>query len=644
MRQLLLILIGATMSCTFINNNPLDESGSSYDPPRIAIDEQSVHNGDTVYIDTVNLILLGNRPQSLFRIRIGDLAWSDWSIKGTYNSCALSGGRNVIKLDTKYRGGRIEFLDSIVIFVQINKSALDSPIVKDTIKDTVSIPTKTKTYRVLFLGNGNDSGVVPSDTGRYASGTRYLVQGQVYKRDCEFLGWSVIISDSLKILKIGDEFTIDSSNVLLTAQWRAKSIYSITYNGNNWNSGDIPQKTSHRAGTPVEVLSKGTLSKTGNAFLCWNTDSSGSGIDYYPGNTIVMNDNVSLYARWVKNTYKIEYICMDNDFGKSPHDSTYEFASDVIIDSTSVKKTGYTFMGWVDSKGVEYPVGKKFKMLPEDLILYVKWDNPKGMFLIPSKNEVFQMGGMDYSEEKPIHYVKFTKNVWFDTTEVTQKSYATVMSTVYPLLYQTPDLWTSSSGFGDNFPAYDVSWFEAILYCNAITKLTGSTDTVYTYTEVSGKIGSISDKCMLKLVQIDLNKKGFRLPTEAEWEFAAKGGSSIIKLNDKDLERMCWYLENSGNALHEVAKKGSNNFKLHDMLGNLREWVNDWYYTYSDSIEIAVDPMYSPVVLIYNTGRIYRGGCYTDDIEKVRIPFRYYQDAESSNLFIGFRCCLPAVE
>jgi formylglycine-generating enzyme required for sulfatase activity len=107
-----------------------------------------------------------------------------------------------------------------------------------------------------------------------------------------------------------------------------------------------------------------------------------------------------------------------------------------------------------------------------------------------------------YNEEKPIHPVKLSKNIWFDRIEVTQKEFAETMSAHYSAYFTSPQLWDFGYGKGDNYPAYGVNWYEALLYCNARTLATGSNDTVYSYTKIKGKIGDLSDNCELEFLTI----------------------------------------------------------------------------------------------------------------------------------------------
>lgn len=173
-------------------------------------------------------------------------------------------------------------------------------------------------------------------------------------------------------------------------------------------------------------------------------------------------------------------------------------------------------------------------------------------------------------------------------TEVTQELYRAVTGV-------NPSYFDGSAGkqpaegeVQEKRPVDQVNWYEAALFCNKLTeKIMGSNaECVYTITDIQGKNNKIDEA----KVAWDFSKKGFRLPTEAEWEYAAKGGIENIvyaggnlKIGEKedkahtDLNTLAWFNKNSGKITHEVAKKQPNGYGLYDMSGNVIEWCNDYY-------------------------------------------------------------------
>ena len=167
-----------------------------------------------------------------------------------------------------------------------------------------------------------------------------------------------------------------------------------------------------------------------------------------------------------------------------------------------------------------------------------------------------------YSDEKPDHRVTLTNNYYVGKYEVTQALWQAVMG-------------SNPSNFkGDALPVEQVSWNDCQDFISKLNRLTG---------------------------------KNFRLPTEAEWEYAARGGkksrgyqfSGSITLGD-----VAWYKENSGSKTHVVGTKQPNELGIYDMAGNVWEWCQDWYDQYSESSQN------NPTGAASGAERVCRGGAW----------------------------------
>jgi len=216
--------------------------------------------------------------------------------------------------------------------------------------------------------------------------------------------------------------------------------------------------------------------------------------------------------------------------------------------------------------------------------------NPKdGLHYIWIPPGTFQMGCSPgdsecLNSEKPAHRVTISSGFWLGQTEATQEAYERVMGT------------NPSFSKGAKLPAENISWNDARSYCQAA---------------------------------------GMRLPTEAEWEYAARAGSNGSRYGDP--EQIAWYFNNSGGKTHEVGQKQPNAWGLHDMLGNVWEWVEDWYAEQYPS-GAATDPR-GPSSGTY---RALRGGAYDSDSWGARASYRSREAPANRLYIIGVRCAANA--
>ena len=193
-----------------------------------------------------------------------------------------------------------------------------------------------------------------------------------------------------------------------------------------------------------------------------------------------------------------------------------------------------------------------------------------------------------YDDERPAHQVTLSTYA-IGETEVTQALWQAVMGS------------NPSRRQGDDLPVERVSWDDCQKFIEKLNALTG---------------------------------ERFRLPTEAEWEYAARGGkrSKGYQYSGSNMPGdVAWYYDNSGSKTHPVGTKRANELGLYDMSGNVWEWCQDWYGSYSDSAQT------DPTGPVSGSLRVYRGGSWYLIARRCRVAFRGGFDASYRDDDLGFR-------
>jgi len=277
---------------------------------------------------------------------------------------------------------------------------------------------------------------------------------------------------------------------------------------------------------------------------------------------------------------------------------------------------------------------------------FAKGKNLAGMVHIPSKSQTFIMG-MDTAElfkNEPRagwacyvgkHQVKFTYDFYMDSKLVTQGDYLKLMGN-NPSGNITGDL---------NLPVEQVSWFDAIIYCNARSKRDGL-QPVYSYKSIVNKGNHVVG---MEDLTFDIKKNGYRLPTNAEYEFAERANTTgryffISDGQDANVagNDYAWSINLSGFKYEKggifttaVGSKKPNPWGIYDLIGNVFEWCNDWDASYVLTPE--VDPVGQSSSI--EGKRIAKGGSYRTDINyHMRIAYHYKWSPETVSGEIGFRC------
>ena len=217
----------------------------------------------------------------------------------------------------------------------------------------------------------------------------------------------------------------------------------------------------------------------------------------------------------------------------------------------------------------------------------------------------FQMGsdtGID--REKPVHSVTISKGYYIGETEVTQALWKAVTGNSPTT---SGDSWAAEYGLGDNYPAYYISYEDVQGFITKLNSLTGV---------------------------------HFRMPTEAEWEYAACGGNKSKGYEysgSNTIGDVAWYRDNSGIKAHPVKTKAANELGIYDMSGNVWEWCSDWYGSYSSS------SVTDPTGPASGSHRVFRGGSWHSYAPGCRSAYRYYDTPTYRSDYLGVRLACSAV-
>jgi formylglycine-generating enzyme required for sulfatase activity len=220
---------------------------------------------------------------------------------------------------------------------------------------------------------------------------------------------------------------------------------------------------------------------------------------------------------------------------------------------------------------------------------------PPGMFVMGSP-----FGEPGRGQDENLHSVILTRGFWISDHEVTQGEYEALMGNNPSTFRGDPDL-----------PVESVTWHDAVNYCSRLTERERS----------AGRITA---------------QQAYRLPTEAEWEYSARSGTTSLRYGN--LMDIAWYSDNSGGKSQPVRQKIPNNWGLYDMLGNVAEWCSDRKGAYPSGT--VTDP---EALNLATTARVIRGGYFVLGGGACRSAARFSSGPSDSGNGVGFRPVLSLV-
>ena len=422
-------------------------------------------------------------------------------------------------------------------------------------------------------------------------------------------------------------------DITLYAKW-IPFIYTVTFDS---RGGSAPP--------PALQVTYGTIlsppppvHQSGFGFSGWFIDPNGAIPWNFEHNQVT--SSLILYAGWREGLYTITFIPNN---GEAPTTARNIRQGATIPEPSIGGVTGQTLDGWYrvnGSSALSDWWDFAADVAVSDTTLYARWvsstlDGNDELLWIPTG--AFIMGDNGVSGARPAHRVRLN-GFYMSAYEVTQEEFSDLMG-INP----------SNAKAGDDHelrPVERVSWFDAIEYCIRLSLLEGL-NPVYTLTNIvrapiagTGTPGTLS--ITSATVTVNWSANGYRLPTEAEWEYAARGGNgspgNFVYSGSNDPELVAWFNQTALGVPRPVGGLSANNLGLYDMSGNVSEWCWDWfaadYYSLMPALPASIDNPKGP-----DTGveRVRRGGAWSNAFSNVRSVVRNSFTPDNSTWVMGFR-------
>ncbi len=273
-------------------------------------------------------------------------------------------------------------------------------------------------------------------------------------------------------------------------------------------------------------------------------------------------------------------------------------------------------------------------------------ESPNVGTLLPIPAGTFTMGSSETEPNRDDDETRHSVTLggfYMGKYEVTQEQYEAVMRT-NPSYFQGASYLPATGEIQGKRPVEGVSWYNAIVFCNKLSMMEnlepaysigGETDP-----EAWGAVPvpSVYNDPDWDAVVCNWNANGYRLPTEAEWEYACRAGTTTAYNTGNTISNITgWYMPYTNTMTHEVGKKSANDYGLYDMHGNVEEWCWDWYGSYGSAARA------DPIGASSGSYRVLRGGSWIHYAGDLRSAGRGFNNPSSRTGLLGFRVLRPQV-
>ena len=425
------------------------------------------------------------------------------------------------------------------------------------------------------------------------------------------------------------------------AYWRQVAPVAFTPAGGALDYGDTVTLSSQEGATIHYTVNDGevqtgdspvTVSVTGDTTITAKATKDG------------FKDSEETKVTYTLKRYTVTFNANGGTFADGEDTKTETVESGQTIEKPLVTYPGTKneLYRWKDESGeaVTFPL-----KVERNMTLTAEWGIKVGDTVYPKTSEVQVLSKEVYLED--LYQAASNSQIFVENRvgsiqpfvmgqyEVTQQLYLAVMKewggTSKPI---------DAYGLGDEYPAYYVSWYDAVVFCNELTKKVLGEDACVYYSDAEfTEVYTTGDGTDEKTPYMNISKSGYRLPTEAEWELAARGGDpgaeawKYTYAGSSTIGGVAWYSGNSSSKTHQVGTKAANSLGLHDMSGNVWEWCWDWYDHYGG---IDADTPFDGVAS-GSDERVLRGGCWNFSSSFCTVSDRDCDFPDRRYYFHGFR-------